>query len=305
MTTAGMEVSDEMLGSMFEGQMRNSDCPRDVYGAKSFGSWDPVLHDWVEQPDCRAAPLFPGKYYSNKEAVLGLRCMKDVVLDVHPINGPFLHKSIEWALVHGIIAIVPDVDVYPVDETTITFNDKQETELIEEETQILRDWNADNIKEYKIVVLDRKHAMASTPQTIHDGRSVLHLHQLHNCKLIFLTSHRPKARYLWWTFFSSANIASWRLDSCEGDADRYRLNRGILTAVRYWGSTGPYCENGVLTSFADSVRAEITLIHDSLVGASDADFVLDHAALAILAARIVSTEWEGLREAIDSGSDEG
>ncbi|EXF73759.1 hypothetical protein CFIO01_07387 [Colletotrichum fioriniae PJ7] len=232
-TTAEMEVSDEMLGSMFEGQMRNSDCARDVYGAESFGSWDPVLHDWVEQPDCRAALLFPWKYYSNKEAVFGLRCMKNVVLDVHPINGPFLHKSIEWALVHGIIAIVPDVDVYPVDETTISFNDKQETELIEEGTQILRDWNADKIKEYKIVVLDRKHAMASTPPTIHDGGSVLHLHQLHNCKLIFLTSHRLKTRYLWWTFFSSANIASWRLDSCEGDADRYRLNRGILTTVRY------------------------------------------------------------------------
>ncbi|KAK1456559.1 hypothetical protein CCUS01_10007 [Colletotrichum cuscutae] len=128
---------------------------------------------------------------------------------------------------------------------------------------------------------------------------------LHNRKLIFLVSHRPKAEYMWWTFFSSATVASWRLDLCQDAVDRYRPNRGILTAVRYCGSTGPYCEDGILTSFAGSVWAEKTSIYDSLAGFSDAELVPNHAALAILAARTVSTELEVLWEAVDNDSDEG
>lgn len=122
-TTAGMEVSDEILGSMFEHHLCSSYCLRDVYGDENSKCRDPILHDWVEQSDCKAALLFLKEYHSNKEAVFSQRCIKDVLLDVSPTNGLFLHKSIEWALVRGIIVIFPFVDIQPVDETTAPFND--------------------------------------------------------------------------------------------------------------------------------------------------------------------------------------
>ncbi|KXH34211.1 hypothetical protein CNYM01_07562 [Colletotrichum nymphaeae SA-01] len=147
--------------------------------------------------------------------------------------------------------------------------------------------------------------MASTPQTIDDGRAVLHLDQLHNHKLLLLTCHRPKARYLWSSFFSSATVSSWRSDLDHDAGDRYWPNRGILTAVRYCGSTGPYYEDGILTSFAGSVRVVRTSIYDSLAGSSDAELVLNHAALAILAAWTVNTECGVSWEAVDDGSDDG
>ncbi|KAK1493237.1 hypothetical protein CTAM01_09381 [Colletotrichum tamarilloi] len=110
---------------------------------------------------------------------------------------------------------------------------------------------------------------------------------------------------MWWTFFSSATVASWRLDLCQDAVDRYWPNRGILTAVRYRGSTGSYCEDGILTLFAGSVWAERTSIYDSLAGLSDAELVPNHVAQAILAARTVSTELEVLWKAVDKSSDEG
>ncbi|KXH39609.1 hypothetical protein CSIM01_06664 [Colletotrichum simmondsii] len=172
-TRAGMKFSDEILGSMFEHHLRSSYCPRDVYGDENTKCRDPILHNWVEQSHCRAALLFPRECYSERKAVFSPRRMKDVLLDVHPIDKLVLHKSIEWALVHVILAIVPDVDIQPVHETTITFNYGYKAELREERTQILKDWLASNVKEYNIDVFERTKTMASTPQTINDGGSVL------------------------------------------------------------------------------------------------------------------------------------
>ncbi|UQC91137.1 uncharacterized protein CLUP02_16671 [Colletotrichum lupini] len=193
-TPTGIEVSDGMLGSMFQHHIRSSYCPRDVYGNENTRCWDPILHDWVELPDCRAALLIPREYYLGRKK------------------------------------------------------------------------------------LPSASAVSRT---------------LHNRKLIFLISHRPKAGYMWWTFFSSATVASWRLDLCQDAVDRYWPNRGILTA------------DGIFTSFAGSDLAERTSIYDSLAGFSDAELVPNHAALAILAARTISTELEVLWEAVYKISDEG
>lgn len=182
-----------MLDSISEHHMRSSNCPRDVYGNENTRCWNPILHGWVEQSDCRASLLFPREYYSERKVVFSPRCIKDVLLDVPPINGLFLHKSIEQVMIHGIIPMAPDMDIYPDDETTIPVGNGHKAELRQERAQILKGWDDNRIREYKIVLLVRKHGMASTPQIINDGRTILRLNQLHNHNLVFLKSHRLKS----------------------------------------------------------------------------------------------------------------
>ncbi|KAK1675811.1 hypothetical protein BDP55DRAFT_744065 [Colletotrichum godetiae] len=303
-TTTGMAVRDEHMRSQFEDQMINSYCPSSIYGIGRSRYWDPILHNWIQVADCRAAILFPNETCSNKTAVFGSCHFMDILLTVHPNNGLFLHKTIEWALAHGYIAIVPNVDLEPIEESYIHFEDETKRKLKEARTRRLKEWDSSEIKDYKVVVFDNKSSVAVMSQMVNVGGCLLELKHLHNQKLIFLTSHRPQARYMWWSFFSSATAASWRLDLCKDSFDRQWLHRGILLAARYWGTTGPYCENGILTSFADSIQAERTSIHDSLAGAFGAALRPNHAALAILSARVVSSEWNEVKESVACDSDE-
>ncbi|KAK1624590.1 hypothetical protein BDP81DRAFT_453346 [Colletotrichum phormii] len=303
-TTTGMGIRDKHMRSQFEEQMINSYCPSSKYVIGSYRYWDPILHNWIQVADCRAAILFPDETCSNKRAVFGSCHSMDILLTVHPNNGLFLHKTIEWALAHGFIAIVPNVDLEPIEESFIHFEDETKRKLKDARTRRLKEWDNAEIKDYKVVVLDNTPSVAEMSQMINVGHRLLELKHLHNRKLIFLTSHRPQARYMWWSFFSSATAAAWRLDSCRDTFDRRLLHRGILMAARHWGTSGPYCENGILTSFADSIQTERTSIHDSLAGAFGAALRPNHAALAILSARVVSTEWNEVKEPVACDSDE-
>ncbi|KXH46456.1 hypothetical protein CSAL01_03017 [Colletotrichum salicis] len=301
--TTGMGVRDEHMRRQFEEQMINSYCPSSMSDIGTSRYWDPILHNRIQVADCRAAILFPDETCSNKRAVFGSCHSMDILLTVHPNNGLFLHKTIEWALAHGYIAIVPNVDLEPIEESFIHFEDKTKRKLKEARTRRLKEWDNAEIKDYKVVVLDNIPSVAEMSQ-INVGHRLLELKHLHNRKLIFLTSHRPQAHYMWWSFFSSATVAAWRMDLCKSAFDRQLLHRGILMAARYWGTTGPYCEDDILTSFADSIQIERASIHDSLAGASGAELKPNHAALAILCARVVSTEWNEVKEPVACDSDE-
>ncbi|KAK1505468.1 hypothetical protein CABS01_00936 [Colletotrichum abscissum] len=275
-TSAGIGSRRSTDQQKFKKKMLNAYCPKSLRPSRD-SVWEPVLHKWVETPLCKAAHLYPWSQLHSMDLIFGSEGPRDIF---SPKNGLILHTKIEWALDHGVIAIVPDVDLDPKNPD-FPLEDQEERE------ERLRNWENGNVKDYKVIVVDKDHERAKELQNL--GGDFITLNDLHGRKLEFLNGFRPRARYIWWQFYSSITKASWKMKAL-GQEDRDLMQKEILKATRFWGSPGPYVTEGILSSFAKTIGHSVESLHDSMAGKGDTE--ADDAALAALTAQATEGDYK-------------
>jgi hypothetical protein len=204
------------------------------------GVWDPILGCIIDKEASHAAHLYPWRAETSMDTIFGAGSSKELF---SWRNGLILHKVVEAALDKGVIAIVPllrpntkfekikqlreDMEAgeltsnnrRKLKEECIKLRDEinqEDNEKLLEDKNLVRSWEKTEPKEYMTIVLDWKNQKLKAPQIPHSF--INKLEQLHNWPVQFLTSARPRARYVWWTFLR----AMPELAVAEGHGNAYR-----------------------------------------------------------------------------------
>ncbi|CEI63217.1 unnamed protein product [Fusarium venenatum] len=120
-------------------------CPK--YFKEDF-RWDPILGQWGYEVVTKPAHLFPWSEKVFMNEIFGAE--KGEINEVFtPHNGLFTNPKIKEALDKGYIAIVPDIDLEPIDHWQ-PFNNA--------ECGKAKAWEDRSVKDYKIIVIDKQHA---------------------------------------------------------------------------------------------------------------------------------------------------
>ncbi|KAF9871177.1 hypothetical protein CkaCkLH20_11346 [Colletotrichum karsti] len=241
-------------------QMANKYCPdrpdEDVV-------WDPIAGKWQGDHLAEIAFMYPWRQRSSMNKLFGLD-LASITEEYAPCNGIFLRAPIRRGLENGVFAIVPDVD-FGLDSTNQHDEGGRQIDHVQE-------WWHRDVKEYKLVVLDPHHPMA-TGESFEAQEPLV---DLDDRKLTFRTTFRPRVRYVWWSFLSAITVATWRLKdkSCDGASIQDRIQK----AVRCWGYT-TLTESKVTASF---VRV-IGKAAEPLLGVGSGETDADDQGIAVVA----------------------
>ncbi|SPJ85114.1 uncharacterized protein FTOL_10972 [Fusarium torulosum] len=199
--------------------MREAYCP----DAGDRALWDPVFVKWESALVMKAVHLCPWKQNQTMDEIFGPGSHKELF---SPYNGLFLHPDTEDALVKGHIAIVPDVELEPAD-AKLPQNDQRER------NDRLLEWESAEVKNYKLVVLNKSHKEVNRVW-FRNGGETTKLLQLDGRKLVFRTDFRPRARYVWWTFMFAILKNAWGQSQQEREKDLEHIEiRGLVEELGY------------------------------------------------------------------------
>lgn len=210
--------------------------------------WEPVLGTWISAGEVTAAHLFPWRSADMMDTIFGQGSRNDLFTSA---NGLLLHNSIEQAFDKGYLVIVPDRDIEPK-EPLRPWKDQ------EARRQRLKEWEATNPKDYKVVVLDARPTMMKEivfPKQLY-GIDVETLAELDGRHLRFLNGTRPRSRYVWWTYLAAITQLGWR----EGNAANTRITNEVLKGTRYWGTQGRYVKKNQLLGFVEQIGHDVSSI---------------------------------------------
>ena len=190
--------------------------------------WCPVIGDYVDKQNVIAAHMFP---YS-----LGQTAMHNIfgLYDRNELfaieNGLLLCEDVEKRISMGLMAIVPNIP------------DRPSKDQVDE-------WRNLDPKPYKIRVVDSTHPIMDIycPE---QSRGEIHKTwiEMDGKPLLFRTDHRPRARYLYWQYYTSVLRNSWRAHKeKQGAMLKQEFNRA------YWGTKGIFMDKVMLEGFAEEV----------------------------------------------------
>ncbi|CAG9984344.1 unnamed protein product [Clonostachys byssicola] len=203
--------------------------------------WDPVVQKW--RPALRAVHLFPYRQSTSMDEIFGQGASKELF---QPVNGLFLHRRIEKALKDGLLAIVPDIDLEPVDPQ-FPLNDQQER------NDRVREWENRPIKDYKIIVIDKVNPEVTHKFFLAEDMGFEKIADLDGRKLIFKTGFRPQARYVWWTYLNTILRTAWNPRDRDSDVQHQEVRK----VARYWGARGRYIKETQLLGFAKEIGHDV------------------------------------------------
>ncbi|KAF4976145.1 hypothetical protein FZEAL_7164 [Fusarium zealandicum] len=207
--------------------------------------WDPVLHIWYESEVIHAAHLFPWRQSQSMDDIFGKGSVSEIF---SPLNGLFLHKTVEAALDKGLIAIVPDVDLEPAGPDLPEL-DRQE------HSDRCREWESRVIKDYKVIVLNKTSPEVNKVKFPSERFRISTLLELDGRKLVFKTDFRPRARYIWWTFLNTVLHTAWH-QSQKNNVQHQEVRK----STRYWGSRGNYVKENQLLGFVEELGQDVESI---------------------------------------------
>ncbi|KAM0229085.1 hypothetical protein ACHAPO_010240 [Fusarium lateritium] len=182
--------------------------------------WDPVVGDLLEEVQC--AHLFPYSQGTFMDYVFGKGSQKE---PLSYRNGLLLYVDIKIALENGFVAIVPDIDLEPANPS-LPLNDKEERD------QRIRTWQKSKKKEYKFIVLNKKHPSVTEP-ILPPRYGVPSIAALDGKQLQFLTDKRPRYRYVWWTYLYAIVRNSWSQKLAEVNLQHQEVQKRTL----HWGGS--------------------------------------------------------------------
>ncbi|KAF7560138.1 hypothetical protein G7046_g4011 [Stylonectria norvegica] len=241
----GVGRRDTSQQSNFVASMMEAYCPDPP--ADNY-RWDPVLQRWQDSANVKAAHLFPYRQSHFMDDIFGDGASSELFTAT---NGLFLHFHIEKALDDGVLAIVPDLDLEPADPS-LPLNDQQERQ------DRVKEWEKMAVKDYKIVVINKKHKQAtSTRLFTFEQMTIQTLGDLHGRKLVFKTDFRPRARYVWWTFLNTILRTAW-IEQKAGDENTQ--HQEVRKPTRYWGTRGRYVKQNQLHGFVDEIGHDVESI---------------------------------------------
>ncbi|XEV01737.1 hypothetical protein FSHL1_007024 [Fusarium sambucinum] len=215
-------------------------CPKSFY---QLDHWDPILQQWHGRWCSPPSHLFPRseKAFMDEIFVAAKGEINEVFT---PHNGLFIALEIQEALDKGYIAIVPDIDLEPI-EPWQPFNNA--------EFEKVKAWEDKSLKDYKIIVIDKQHEEVKVrPLEYALGKDIKRLIDLHNRKLIFITDFRPRERYIWWTFLNAILHTYWR-----GDLNARHVQHELRKYTRYWGRGGKYVKKSQLLGLVQELGPDV------------------------------------------------
>lgn len=240
--------------------------------------WCPVLASYVEKSSIKAAHIFG--YALGQDLMTEIFGDKEGERDelFSPKNGIMMHAEAEYRFDKGFFVIVPSVD--------------------DESAEAVKAWHQSDIKAYKIRVLDKTSKMKEFLPTVGDRRKWI---DLEGQKLKFKTSHRPRARYLYYHYCVTMLRRSHHQNE-HGNILRDHIGK------KFWGTPGPYLRKRFLLALVEELGTD-----DVLDGAEnpEEEVETDYTLLAAVNETLrVSTgnrqalRTEELAEEVDSDAEE-
>lgn len=239
----GASQRDKTAQTKMRKTMREAYCP----DAGDRALWDPVFVKWESALVMKAVHLYPWKQNQTMDGIFRPWSHKDLF---SPYNGLFLHPDIEDALVKGHIAIVPDVELEPAD-TKLPQNDQRER------NDRLLEWESAEVKNYKLVVLNKSHKEVNR-MWFRNGGETTKLLQLDGRKMVFRTDFRPRARYVWWTFMFAILKNAWGQSQQEREKDPEHIE--VSRVARYWGTRKDYVKRNQIRGLVEEPGHDIKSI---------------------------------------------
>ncbi|KXG52810.1 uncharacterized protein PGRI_080660 [Penicillium griseofulvum] len=223
-TGAGRRKSDQQ--SRFRSQMiEKYNAKHDLYDHL----WCPVLGDWRDSEDVVAAHLFAYMHgQTTMDAIFGKTKTPELF---SPRNGVMVSKYIEHYLDSGKMVIVPNLPDRP-------------------KLAQLLGWLNSDVRSLKIRLLDHSWNKLEHP-IVRD--LPLKYRDLDNRVLIFRSSFRPAARYLYFHYAIQVLRHAWEQNS-QGDkaAETMQAEAGKL----FWGTPGRYLPKNMLLALVEELGHE-------------------------------------------------
>ncbi|KAJ5628854.1 hypothetical protein N7490_011082 [Penicillium lividum] len=184
-----------------------------------FSLWCPILGDWEDAYNITAVPLFPSMHgQAAMDAIFGKKSSPELF---SPQNGILMSRFIEEHFRSGKLAIVPC-------NLTLLAGDKHE---------------------YKIKVLDPTWELREQFIAPHVK---LTLGQLNDRKLVFRSSFRPEACYLYFGYCVQAIRYTW-----QHNPDRVPCRVAAILETKsgkpLWGTSGHYISRSMLQVFVEEL----------------------------------------------------
>ena len=233
--------------------------------------WCPVMKTYLDRDSMIAGHLFPWKCGEDSmKAIFGGSDSGQSEMFTAE-NGILWSKRAEERFEAGLFVIVPDI----VDQPT-----KQQVET----------WEASDPKEYKIRVLNSKHAWMKG--CIHDTTKTWA--ELDHERLEFRTNFRPRARYFYFRYCAAMLRHSF-------GGHHLQISKAELRK-RFWVAPGRYMREGMLLGFVEEMGHEYEHLLEGAIKENEA--VADPTALAVAYSHIQRTLRSADEEESDSDTDD-
>ena len=235
--------------------------------------WCPIHRNYLPRPIVIAGHLFPWKCGEDTmQSIFGHSDSGHSEL-FKAENGILWSCEAEERFEAGHFVVVPDVPDQPTEQQLDT-------------------WEASDPKEYKIRVLNPTHPLM---EDLVYGRGDMTWAALDNERLQFKTSFRPRARYLYFTYFVAMLRRSFGGKHLE--VSRAELRK------RFWGTPGKYMLEGMLLGFVEEMGHEYKHLLDGAIKEDEA--VVDATAVFVANQCIQrSLKFDDDEEESDSDSDD-
>ncbi len=210
--------------------------------------WCPIIRDWVYKDNTTAAHIFPWKQGQDTMTNIFGQEAKHEMFSVQ--NGLLMSTVAEKKMDKGLFVIVPYA------------NDESESDV--------REWHLSHPKRYKIRVLDKSHK--EMLEVVPGSNPKTNWAQLDGRELGFLSDHRPRARYLYYSYC----IAMLRRAHHQGEHEHILKDH---LGRKFWGTPGPYLRKAYLLAFVEEIGAD-----DLMDGAKEGEDDVETDPVALLAA---------------------
>lgn len=251
--------------------------------------WEPVIGMMLPTQLVTAAHLYPWRSAEHIDTIFGKGSIKELMT---PCNGLLLASSIENMLDRGYIAIVPDVEMEPLDDNNPRGDLTRRRDLI-------KGWESSWPREYRIVILDQCKGFKNAMDEIlrfPNLYGIKNLQEMEGRRLKFRNSFRPRARYVWWTYLNAIAQVTFRYKNQRNIG----FQREVTRANRYWGTAGSYVKKNMLSGFNKHIGQDLDGIRDALLGPDaviDDEETSDNTAMSVLAKETIRKTSLSLQEA--------
>ncbi len=184
--------------------------------------WCPVSGSWVHEKHTTTAHIFPWKHGQETMTKIFGAEAENEMFSVN--NGILMSTLAESRMDKGLFVIVPSA------------NDEVEADI--------EAWHESILKRYKVRVLNRDDKEMT--QFIPGSNPPKEWFKLDGDELIFLSDHRPRARYLYYHYC----VSMLRRSHHQGEHEMILKDH---LGRKFWGTPGAYLRRAYLLAFVEEI----------------------------------------------------
>lgn len=238
----GLGQRDRKIQSRFRRKLIKA-CKPQNRDKRSQTFWCPILEVYAPEPRVRACHIFPRSAgQEDMDAIFGRedpdrREMNEIE------NGLMMTEDVEDMIDNGKLLIVPHISPNA-------------------STDEMNAWLLSSPKSYMIRILDPQHEEMQYYYPYQIEKPEKTWAQLDSRQIFFRTTHRPRARYLYYQYCVTMLRRSW-ITAPQGET----ILKGEL-GQQYWGTRGPFMKKKMLLAMVEEMGHDY---EDLLQGAAPPD----------------------------------